>query len=93
MLPLKQPCLPLASCCDAGADTSAQPGSGLQPELRWVPCTPWPAAATAACRLLAVLQLPLNGTTPTRCRAAIEEFVQSNKVVAFIKGTKQFPQV
>lgn len=27
------------------------------------------------------------------CRAAIEEFITANKVVAFIKGTKQFPQV
>ncbi|KAI7837451.1 hypothetical protein COHA_008709 [Chlorella ohadii] len=26
------------------------------------------------------------------CRAAIEEFITANKVVAFIKGTKQFPQ-
>lgn len=54
----RQPCLRPQAQLGQGADTSAQPGSGLQPELR----------------------------------AAIEEFVQSNKVVAFIKGTKQFPQ-
>lgn len=30
---------------------------------------------------------------PSHCRAAIEEFITANKVVAFIKGTKQFPQV
>lgn len=66
---LAAPCRPRSStrgrgrqpCCRpqaVGQDTSAQPGSGLQPELR----------------------------------AAIEEFITANKVVAFIKGTKQFPQ-
>ncbi|KAL4422861.1 hypothetical protein ABPG75_009058 [Micractinium tetrahymenae] len=54
-----------------------------------------PARRRAACRPQALGQDPTvapgTGLSP-ELRSAIEQFISENKVVAFIKGTKQFPQ-
>ncbi|KAL4448832.1 hypothetical protein ABPG77_007549 [Micractinium sp. CCAP 211/92] len=55
---------------------------------------PAPARRRAVCRPQALGQDPAvagTGLSP-ELRSAIEQFITENKVVAFIKGTKQFPQ-